>query len=221
MRWSLLLMVAVSFLFVLWPELDLLASHLFYDPVQGGFIPKEAPPGSWLYRVIPWFTKAVICFALGCWLVIALKKRPIAGLTRRKAAFLLLALVLGPGSVVNVVFKDHWGRARPHQIEQFGGEADFTPAWVISDACERNCSFMSGHAATAFFIMLLGFVWPKHRMFWLASGVAFGLLIGLTRMVQGGHFLSDVLLAGLTVYLIGSVLASLLLRKELELQSQS
>jgi len=31
-------------------------------------------------------------------------------------------MIIGPGLLVNTVFKEHWGRARPSQVEEFGGQ---------------------------------------------------------------------------------------------------
>ena len=59
-------------------------------------------------------------------------------------------LVLGAGLVVNGILKDDFGRARPRDIEAFGGSSQFTPAFVVSHECDRNCSFSSGDGAGAF-----------------------------------------------------------------------
>ena len=37
----------------------------------------------------------------------------------------------------------------------------------------------------------------------LAAGVLYGMLMGLGRMIQGGHFLTDVIWAGCLVYSTG------------------
>ena len=46
---------------------------------------------------------------------------------RLPGAFLVILLVVGPGLLVNAVFKDHWGRPRPREIVQFGGQKQFSP----------------------------------------------------------------------------------------------
>ena len=111
-------------------------------------------------------------------------------------------MALGPGLLANVVLKDHWGRARPTQIEAFGGTRQFTPAPLPASQCTRNCSFVSGHAALGFSLVGFAFLLPTAR--WrrraIAATLGFGALIGLVRIVQGGHFLSDVVYAGLLVY---------------------
>ena len=54
----------------------------------------------------------------------------------------LAALLLGPGWVVNEALKNHWGRARPEQVSDFGGAQRFTPALQPADQCVKNCSFV-------------------------------------------------------------------------------
>jgi membrane-associated PAP2 superfamily phosphatase len=44
----------------------------------------------------------------------------------------------------------------------------------------------------------------------LAGGLSYGLLMGVARMAQGGHFPSDVLWAGGMVYLVGLTLSRLM-----------
>ncbi|MBI1262280.1 MAG: phosphatase PAP2 family protein [Rhizobiales bacterium] len=120
-----------------------------------------------------------------------------------KLLYLLLALLLAPGFVVNSVFKDEWGRARPWQTETFGGDKSFTPPWVMVNQCAKNCSFVSGHAAMGFYVFAFGFLaagaW-RRRLFIL--GCVTGGLVGLGRVVQGDHFLSDVIFSGFIVYFI-------------------
>jgi len=111
--------------------------------------------------------------------------------------------VAGPVLLVNGILKDHWDRARPAHTEQFGGPKHYTPPLVIADQCERNCSFVSGEAALGFTFMAFGFVarTPKRRRLGIAIGVTIGALFGLQRIIEGGHFLSDVYFAGLFIAL--------------------
>ena len=62
-------------------------------------------------------------------IVAASQRRPVAGLDAKAWLFLFLGLLVGPGLVVNGILKDHWGRARPAEIIEFGGTAHFSPAF--------------------------------------------------------------------------------------------
>ena len=102
--------------------------------------------------------------------------------------------------VVNVILKDTWGRARPNDVLQLGGNEVFTPWFQVSDSCISNCSFVSGDASVGFSIIALFFVTKKPAYLW--ASVFFGFLLGSVRMLEGGHFLSDVLLAGFLIFIL-------------------
>lgn len=183
---------------VLWPGIDLAASGLFWSPDRGFYL-SGWPPFRLVRDAIPILVAIIICLYSA--LAIAAARRPWHGLTWRAGVFGLLALAVGPGLVVNLLFKDHWGRARPAQIAAFGGPARFTPAFVPSDQCGRNCSFPAGDPSVGFVLVAAGFLMrePGPRRAALAAAIGLGAVIGLVRIAQGGHFLSDVLASGFLV----------------------
>src|SRR5207249_3238038 len=83
------------------------------------------------------------------------------------------------GLIANTLFKDHWGRARPAQIEAFGGTRQFTPAPLPAAQCDRNCAFVSGHAAFAFSLVSFAFLLPLgwRRKTAVAAALGFGSLV--------------------------------------------
>ncbi|RUM35598.1 MAG: hypothetical protein DSY57_06810 [Desulfobulbus sp.] len=138
---------------------------------------------------------------------------------RRQSLFLLLLLALGPGLLVNVILKDHLGRPRPQELTEFGGRQQFVQFWQTGPDV-KNSSFPSGHASIAFFLMAPWFIFRRRRQLlglsFLWAGGGFGLLVGIARIMQGGHFLSDVLWAGGLVYLTGELLSWLLLTDDFD-----
>ncbi len=214
---DLLVLAALAAVLVAFPVLDLAVSGVFYDPAQGFWL-KSHPLARFIYDLVPWVSRAIlaglILFLLGGWVLY----RQHAAFTRRRRAalFLLLVALVGPVLLVNGVFKEHWGRARPSQVVEFGGSKQFTRAAIPADQCAKNCSFVSGHASVGFYVLALAFVWPRRRALWLGIGTGAGLVVGLVRIVQGGHFLSDVLFAGIVVYLTARVLATLMHPAEIE-----
>ena len=132
---------------------------------------------------------------------------------RRSALFLVLMMALGPGLLVNVVFKDHWGRPRPRQMQIFGGDRQFHQPWERG-AGGSGRSFPSGHASAAFYLIAPYFLLRRRARrratLALLGGSCYGVVMGIARMVQGGHFPSDVLWAGGMVYLVGLALYYLL-----------
>jgi len=124
----------------------------------------------------------------------------------RVGLFVFLFVLIGPGLVVNVVFKDHWGRPRPREVVQFGGARIFLPVWQKGPD-DQGGSFPSGHASMGFALMAPYF-WLRRRVWkqaveYLLLGLVAGLILGYVRIIQGGHFASDVLWAFGFDYLCG------------------
>ncbi len=124
--------------------------------------------------------------------------------------------------MVDVVLKPLWGRARPADVEAFGGSLPFTPPHVISGACGRNCSFPAGEVAGAValsvsILLILRHVDPAREGRLYRAGVAACLVIpaftAFQRIAGGRHFLSDSLLSALFVLVIALVLHAALFRR--------
>ena len=208
------LFVATALLFVVDPRIDLQAAALFYK--DGSFYLADHPLVQFLYRYGPFFAVAVGLFSLIMLIADWVGKREYLGVRKKVWGYLLLALLLGPGLIVNFVFKEHWGRARPVQVTQFGGQKQFTPAFIPSDQCRHNCSFTSGHASSGFYFIAPALLAKKYRLLWLTLGTLFGFLIGAGRMAQGGHFLSDVIFSFFFVLFSSLLLYRLFFGKEEE-----
>jgi lipid A 4'-phosphatase len=207
-RWRLLPGGAALLVLGLSAWIDRPLSALFYRPGAGFFL-DASWPAQLVYHGTRWITAALIVAVLATLAWAALTRRRRA---RNLALYAALAFAIGPGLIVNSVLKEHWGRPRPEQIAEFGGSAGFVPALLPSGSCRHNCSFVSGHAAAGFFLITGAWIWPGRRRTWLAAGLVAGGLIGFTRIVQGGHFFSDVFGALLVVWLTDEVLYALMLR---------
>jgi lipid A 4'-phosphatase len=184
--------VVLALVPTVWTSIDLSAAGLFMGPS-----PAIAASQWWWVELINAYVPLVFRVALGlafmAWLIATLRKR--LQHWRLPLAFFVVAGILGPGAVVNLVFKDHWQRARPYQVEDFGGTQKFTRAAVMTDQCDNNCSFVSGHVACGVFLISLGLVQRRRRVAWAAAGTAAGLVIAFARMADKAHWLSDVLWA--------------------------
>lgn len=189
-------------LFWLAPEVDLAVSGFFYRPNEGFYL-RDSLWAQVFYQGSPPFVWSWVGLAA---LLAISSLRPRFRSVRRPALFVIATILIGPGLIVSLL-KDHWGRARPVQIVEFGGEAKFTPAWLPADQCKENCSFVGGHAAGAFSLMALAWAVPRQRRLWLTAGILWGGHMGLVRIAQGGHFLSDIVFAGFIVYFTAAALA--------------
>jgi lipid A 4'-phosphatase len=194
---------------VFFPSIDLWVSGQFAT-ADRGFFYQGAVPLVALNRVAFHGARVMaVLFAVGGLWAMG-RRQPVGGLSAKAWWFLLVALLVGPGLVANVIFKDHWGRARPREITAFAGKARFTPAFVLSDQCATNCSFVSGDGAFGFFLPTVAYVvpWPRRRRaFW--SLLACGAVFAGARIVAGAHFFSDVVFAAFFVFLSSALLHAL------------
>jgi lipid A 4'-phosphatase len=188
---------------------DMALERLFYTPARG-WLWKNAHPWDYLYHY--GFIPPVVLSVFGLLMLLLSFLSSGVRRYRRVGLFLVLFMVLGPGLLVNTVLKDHWGRPRPAEIRNFGGTRNYLPVWERGVAGQDK-SFPSGHAAVGFFMFAPFFFLRNREKRWgwsfLWLGLLYGSLMGVGRMVQGGHFASDVLWAGGLTYLTGLILCYL------------
>ena len=203
---SLIITAFLTFLLVLFPEVDISFSQLFFSE-ESGFLYQENFLVYQLYALLPLLTKLFILVCLLYLVYLVVKYRSYKRILRSGVFFLVIAAAISPGLVVNEVFKENFGRARPRHIEEFNGKREFTGAFTMSDQCKRNCSFSSGHAAMGYFLTAIAYTTNLlyfNRIYFI--GIVFGSLVGLSRIVMGGHFLSDVLASAFVVLFLDHVI---------------
>lgn len=103
-----------------------------------------------------------------------------------KADAVLVLVTVGGGALINFLLKLLFSRPRPSFIDMFYQEVGF--------------SFPSGHAmlSVLFFGVLAYLIWrPLHTVRWriavVMAAAIIALFVGISRLVLGVHFLSDVL----------------------------
>jgi lipid A 4'-phosphatase len=209
-RWALGVLLALMFV----PGIDFALSTPFYRPGIG-FTWDSDGILEFARGVLPNLIIGSLAVCLVFWLIGLFRPLWVWRLTTPRMGFLLLTLLVGPGLIVEALLKPFWGRARPKDIVEFGGDATYTSFWQVSHACDSNCSFVSGHAAVAFWMAAYAFLLPRR---WQAAGIfaglAFGLLMGLVRIMQGGHFATDVAGAGFIVLWVNVLMARLVLKRQ-------
>ncbi len=188
----LVLIVVTSAVFLAFPGIDIWFSNLFFD---NGFLAGQLE-GFIGLRNIWRDATAVIAIVLVAVLLIKLAwpyRRSL--LEPRDTLFILSTLIIGPGIVTNVIFKDNWGRPRPYMVDIYGGHVPFVGVWKITGYCAHNCSFISGEASSAMWLVTLAVLLPpRYRAGGVKVLLALGALFSLNRILFGAHFLSDVML---------------------------
>lgn len=197
--WFLLVTALLALVFSVFPAIDLWVASLFWRPEAGFWMGRGAYAQFW-YQAIP-IVRNFLVIPIGVILLVlwGIRRRPPLGIPPRALLLFLGTLALGSGLLVNEALKNHWDRARPREVERFGGEARFTPALVPADQCEDNCSFVSGHASFVFVGYAIALV-ARRRALAIGIVTLLGALAGLGRLMQGGHFVSDVAFAGVFMF---------------------
>jgi membrane-associated PAP2 superfamily phosphatase len=205
--------VAVGVVFGIYGNFDINLSSQFFDWQSMLFTTGGQP---WeqhsrdAARLIIAATAAVPGVAVFAKLVLPRRRMFVGG---RTALFMLLTLAIGPGIVANLVLKDHWHRARPIDILYFGGNDRFMPWWDPRGTCPNNCSFIAGEPSGAFWTMAAAAVAPPQwQIAAYSAAVTFGVALGILRMAAGGHFFTDVVFAGVFMYLVLWTLHGLIFR---------
>ena len=177
-----------------WSSLDLTVAGWFYRSVGRSNPWFLGALGLWqfFFWAAPWLT--IVLGLLGLW-VLAIGIVHHANVRFRVyGAFLFLAVMIGPGLVINAAFKDHWDRPRPRDVQAFGGEEVYVPPLMPG---QSGNSFPCGHCSVAFAWGAFYLLWRRRHPAWagaaLAASIVVGSLMGVARMAAGGHFLSDVL----------------------------
>lgn len=191
-----------SLLLVAFSDLDLLISRLFFDH---GFHFAAQLWTKLLHEAVGVFIAVSVAGVIGIYAFNNLSQRNLCGIDGRKVLYLLLVLMLGAGLIVNVVFKNHFGRARPRDLQEFGGSRQFTPAFVVADQCSSNCSFSSGDAAGAFFFMAFAIALSRRKAIAVAA-VGFGVAVSLSRIAVGAHFFSDTVVSFFVMLIVADAL---------------
>jgi membrane-associated PAP2 superfamily phosphatase len=198
--WPLVVLVLAT-LAIRFSDLDLIVARAVYAE-QGGWLHEEHPVVLFFYNhgnlpAILVSAGAGMFWLSSCFATRLRPRRPLA-------IFLVLTMLLGPGLLVNAVFKGYWGRPRPSQIVDFGGEREFVRVGEPRFGMKGK-SFPSGHASMGFYWLVLGvFFFNRNRKLavgFFVLGLTHGGAMGAGRILQGAHWLSDVMWAAGMDYL--------------------
>lgn len=205
-----LLIVLITFVFR-HSDLDQWFSAAFFSEREQRFPLADAEPWETIDDVGVY--AGIVLGIAGLGLSFSTWRRPGFHWQHRMGLVLFLSAVIGPGLIVNGVMKPGFGRPRPREITEFAGKREFVPVGTAVESRKRNASFPSGHAAIGFFLMTPAFFFVRHprwAILWFTVGLIYGGTMAASRVIQGGHFVSDVLWSLYLVYIIGLTTAALL-----------
>ncbi len=193
---ALIFFVLLTIPFLVW-DIDIAFQQLFYR--NGEWFFRDESLWAFLYDYGPAPGMIIFVVSLLFWTISAFTG--FQKTNRRAFAFVALMMMLGPGLLVNAVFKEYWGRPRPREVVQFGGQRAFVPPlvkgeFVVSRKYEkmlesrqgavewdilrniyrikgRYNSFPNGHASVGFFMIFPYFLYRNRQ-----KGVAMLWLFG-------------------------------------------
>lgn len=206
----------VAWLFAAFPQWDLAVAKMAYQ--NGQFI---ADRGGLVHAMRMAVWNLSVGMALACVLALSLAHNyewPRRLLPVRSWNVILWSFLLGPGLLVNTLLKEFSQRARPNDLLSFGGDRFYTPIGQFSGQCQTNCSFVSGEVSgTTAFCLACVIIIQHHQTRlgpqWVralyAALLACFVFVFAHRVLSGGHFLSDALLAGLFTALVCVFVAAL------------
>ena len=202
---ALAIAVIVGVVFALFPRLDLAVSRPFYEfTIRGNHFGWRIDPPLMLARNIGlWISTLLIAPFVAALILKLIFPRQRLLVSGRAVLFLIATMALGPGLLANVVLKDHWGRPRPIDVTQFHGDQHFVSWWDPRGDCPSNCSFVSGDVTGAFWTLApAALAPPQWRALAYAGALALGAGMSTVRVMAGAHFITDVVFAGVFMFLI-------------------
>ena len=202
--------------FGLYPELDLHIAQYFYafeDASHNMFAFRLYRPLMLARNVGLWIGTILVLPAVAALVIKLILPRRKLLIPGRAMVFLIATMVLAPGLLANVLLKDHWGRPRPIDVAQFGGDQQHVAWWDPRGRCPGNCAFVSGDVAGAFWTVApAALAPPQWRAVAYGAALALGVGMSAIRVMAGGHFPSDVIFAGVFTFLIIWVAYALIYR---------
>jgi lipid A 4'-phosphatase len=193
-------LVAILIVFALWPGIDLDVSRIFYGAT--GFV-GHTPAEHALrdFFRIPSFV-ALAAF-IGLYGLRRFGVNVPCAPTGRALIFVVGTFAIGPVLLINYGLKDHAHRPRPAQTTEFGGKFEFRPWYRFDGECRVNCSFISGEASQNFWLVApASLAPPPLRAPAIGAALVFAIAASLLRLVYGGHFPSDLLIAALVTLIL-------------------
>ena len=204
-----------TLLFLIYPTIDISFSSLFF---YNKTFPLQMDNNIFIAiidRLIQFGGMALWIIFVGYFGIKELKTNGFKNLfgfgMKRKLIYISSVGLIGSVSIVRII-KWHMMRCRPSYIDVFGGPAAFTKVWTrnVSFYHEDCVSFVSGHSATGFLLFSLAFLYPKsdsRRKKYILLSIFVGSIFGFVRIIQGQHFISDVIFSGYIVYFSALILS--------------
>jgi lipid A 4'-phosphatase len=191
-------------------KLDILFSKIFFDKV---FLYENLLICRFFYKHGMYLPIALSIFSFLIFVLSFIKEKYKK--YRIKSVLLVVIVLIGPGLITQEL-KKNWPRPRPIEIKEFKGtftyRTPFNPNFNLRSVRGKGNSFPSGHAAIGFYLFAFYLFTRKRKVLEITLG--YGIIMGLCRVVQGKHFLSDVIASFLIIYFLSEIFCILFLKQK-------
>ncbi len=196
--------------------LDVRIQNFFFDPATRAF-PLE---DDWFLETVvhdagklPVILTGVALFGL----FVASFRRPALVSWRRRLLMGALCVALSPLAVAGL--KANSAIHCPKNLEMYGGRQPYVRLFdAVPEGAKRGHCWPGGHSSGGFALMGLYFVFrgrkPRLSRACLAGGIVYGLALGFGRGIQGAHFVSHTLWAGLVCWAVALALYEAIVRRQ-------
>ncbi|GFH40018.1 phosphatase PAP2 family protein [Pseudolactococcus insecticola] len=208
---SKVLLVAGGLAFAFWETLHAVDNFLFYTYSSIGNVKVGAAlgaanndGGAVAYPHSLQIVISVIIWVIGS----AIAYQWLKNKTEKSLQYLTTVAIAGVAVVylseaIVDTMKNNWGRFRPYEIFGNVKDAHFTAFWH-QNGVNGHKSFPSGHTMAGMLAAFLPFFVERknvalQRKMTIVT-IAYGVLMGLSRIRIGAHFLSDVTVSGTIVF---------------------
>ncbi|WP_236869740.1 phosphatase PAP2 family protein [Candidatus Bandiella numerosa] len=194
--YSILFTSIISMIFITYPGIDIEFSKLFFSESKhkfyfaNNFILKFIANSAYFLAFLLLAYNSILI------LLTFIKTKSFNYKSYKSQIIVLLVFFIGSLMIVQVYSKHHFGRARPANVREFNGDLTFSPAFKVSKQCKSNCSFVSFHTSIGMLFLIYSLEQiGKRRRFMILGTSIFTVTLGLIRIIQGKHFLSDVIIS--------------------------
>ena len=180
----------------LFTALDQFCVHLSYS-ANSGFYGSSSSLCDLIYEATPYLVLLLLALPLVVFFTDMGKRSKIQVLRVGLITYLSVILILGV--IINLSLKTYWGRPRPRAfVTNAENYRDFWQVnWHQSDI---DNSFPSGHASVGF-LFGLPFYTLTRKYRYIVYSCLLGIIIGTVRILQGGHYVTDVFFAAVIVFI--------------------
>lgn len=197
--------------------LCLIVLSSFFDLKVSSHLISKPTPIFWILVYKYFFIVPVASFIVILIMYLYSLIKKINLISGKSILYLFCFLTLSQGLIH--LSKRVYGRPRPKEISNFNVQSNYSyqPPFKFKGLkpYPQGQSFPSGHSGFSFSLIYFYFIFRRKKIssVFLSTSIIYGSFVGLGRIIQGAHFLSDVTGSFVFVYISADLLYSFFYKK--------